>query len=78
MQDLAARTVAAGLSPLEAALDADLGEYAVWHDRERLVGNLHRALSELRGEPLGTGLGFAEIWRQMLAYNGDRPLRCLA
>ena len=43
----------AGVGPLELARDTDLGRFAELHDSERLVGNLHRAYSELRGEPLG-------------------------
>ena len=31
----------------------DLGRFGELHDPERLVGNLYRAYSELRGEPLG-------------------------
>ena len=33
--------------PLDAALQTDLGEFSDWHDRERIVGNLHRAYAEL-------------------------------
>jgi cyclase len=67
----------AGLSPLEAGLAADLGRFAAWHDPERIVGNLHRAYSELRGEPLGTPLD-PSAFADMVTYNGGRPLRCLA
>ena len=31
----------AGLTPLEAARDIDLGAYAAWGEPERLVANLH-------------------------------------
>ena len=68
----------AGVAPLDAARDTDLGPYAEWHDRERLVGNLHRAFSELDGRPHGAPLDLGLIWSEMLAYNGGRPLRCLA
>src|SRR5215211_885970 len=75
---LADEAAAAGVEPLEAARDADLGEFAGWHDPERLVGNLHRALAERRGlEPGGT-LDVAAAFADMVAYNGGRPLRCLA
>lgn len=40
---------AADLSPLEAAHQADLGEFASWPDAERLVLNLHRAYAEAAG-----------------------------
>ncbi len=38
-----------GLSPLEAARQADLGELAGWADGERLVLNLHRAYADAVG-----------------------------
>jgi cyclase len=77
VQGVAADADGAGLGPLDAAREADLGPFAGWHDPERLVGNLHRAASERRGEPLGTPLGL-EPFLEMVEYNGGRPLRCLA
>jgi len=78
IQATAAAARAAGLSPLDAAREADLGEYADLLDAERLVGNLHRAYAELDGaapgDPIDVGAAFAD----MVAYNGGRPLRCLA
>ena len=78
VQGRAEETFAEGLAPLEAAQDIDLGRFSHWHDRERLAGNLHRAHSELRGEPLGTALALGPIVDDMVAYNGGRPVRCLA
>ena len=43
----AAKGIDAGLSPLDLARETDLGEYAGWLDRERIVGNLHRAYADL-------------------------------
>ena len=43
----AEQTFAAGLSPLEAAKELDLGEFADLQESERLAGNLHRAYAEL-------------------------------
>lgn len=43
---IAAAGRAAGKSPLEAALGADLGEFAGWSDAERLVLNLHRVYAD--------------------------------
>lgn len=77
VQDLAGRAFAAGVSPLEAARQADLGRFGEWHETERLVANLHRAFSELRGEPLGAALPLAAIVPEMVELNGG-PLRCLA
>jgi cyclase len=67
-----------GVPPLELAQGLDFGEFADWHDRERIVPNLHRVYSELRGEPRGTPLDYRQMFAEMLAFNGGRPLRCLA
>lgn len=67
-----------GTPPLELADGLDLGRFAEWHDRERLVPNLHRVYSELRGEPLGAALDYRQMFSEMLIYNGNQPLRCLA
>jgi cyclase len=78
LKDTAARTLRAGLSPLEAARTTDLGRFGNWHESERIVANLHRAYSELRGEPLGTALPLTEgIFAEMVEFNGG-PLRCFA
>ena len=67
-----------GLAPLAAAQRTDLGRFGELLDRERLVGNLHRAYSELRGEPLGTVLALGEVVPDMITYNGGQMPRCLA
>jgi len=77
VQELARRGFDAGIPPLDLALGADLGRFAVLHDPERLVGNLYRAYSELRGEPLGCPID-PQAYADMITYNGGRPLRCLA
>ena len=82
----ARRGRAAGLSPLEAARDTDLGQYAELGDPERIVGNLHRAYADLdagldagaAGGGLGTRLSYPAILAEMVAYNGGRPLTCRA
>lgn len=78
----ARRGRAAGLSPLEAARDTDLGPYAELGDPERIVGNLHRAYADLDAEVAGGGLGsrlnYPAILAEMVVYNGGRPLTCLA
>jgi cyclase len=76
--DLARRSLAAGLSPLEAARAADLGEFAGWADAERIVGNLHRAQAELRGTPPGGPVDQGAALADMVAYNGGAPLTCRA
>jgi cyclase len=78
VQDVAARGVAAGVSPLQAALDTDLGEFSDLLDSERIVGNLYRAYSEERGEPWGTPLDASAALADMVTYNGGEPLTCHA
>ncbi|MFC9283295.1 MBL fold metallo-hydrolase [Streptomyces collinus] len=68
----------AGLTPLETARETDLGEYAGLLDAERIVGNLHRAYAELEDGPLGRSVDAAAALGDMVAYNGGRPLTCLA
>jgi cyclase len=74
VQDVARRGVEAGLGPLDAARETDLGEYAGWSETERIVGNLHRAYAEVQGGPVDVPAAF----RDMVAYNGGRPLTCRA
>ncbi|MCF6475336.1 MBL fold metallo-hydrolase [Nonomuraea sp. MG754425] len=78
VQEAARRGREAGLTPLEAARRTDLGEWAGLLDPERIVGNLHRAYAELDGRPLGTPIDVAAAIRDMIDYNGGRPLSCLA
>jgi cyclase len=66
----------AGLTPLEAAREVDLGEYADWLDHERIVGNLHRAYRDLDGS--GAEVDVIAALRDMIEYNGGRPLSCYA
>jgi cyclase len=74
VSELAASAKAAGETPLDAARQADLGEFASLLDSERIVGNLHRAYAELDGTEPNILAAFGD----MIAYNGGRPLRCLA
>jgi cyclase len=76
--DVAERAVAEEVPPLAAARDTDLGRFASWPDRERIVGNLHRACAELRGTPPGGPIDIATALTNMVAYNGGRPLSCRA
>ncbi len=78
VQDVARQGRAAGLRPLDAARQADLGAYADLLDPERIVGNLHRAYAELDGAPPGQPIDLAGAFADMMAFNGGRPLRCLA
>ena len=78
LQASAADAVAAGLTPLEAARELELGPFVELLDPERLAGNLHRAFAECRGAPPGAPIDLAAAFLDMLALNGNRPLRCVA
>jgi cyclase len=78
VQDVARSARDAGLTPLEAARSADLGEFAELLDAERLVGNLHRACAELDGAEPGAPIDILAAFTDMIAFNGGKPLRCLA
>ena len=78
VRDLAARGREAGVSPLQAARDTDLGRFAAWPDAERIVGNLHRAYAELDGASRGAPIDVPAAFTDMVAYNGGEPLTCLA
>ena len=76
--DLARRAISDGVSPLEAARETDLGEFAELSDSERIVGNLHRAMFELNGAEPGATMDIIAAIRDMVAYNDGQPLTCLA
>ena len=82
VQDLARRGADAGLTPLQAALDArasgELARFEGWHDPERLVGNLIRAYAELDGAAPGSPIDLTAGVAGMVEFNGGQPLRCLA
>jgi cyclase len=78
VQDVATKAKSAGLSPLEAAQETDLGEFAELCDSERIVGNLHRAMAELEGADLGAPIDVIAAFMEMVEFNGGKPLRCLA
>jgi cyclase len=69
--DIARAGRANGLGPLEAARQADLGDFATWPDGERLVLNLHRAYAELDGAEPDILVAFTDA----ISYHGG-PLRC--
>ncbi|MCX4777359.1 MBL fold metallo-hydrolase [Streptomyces sp. NBC_01264] len=76
--ELAREGRAKGLTPLEAARRADLGEFGAWRESERLVANLHRAYAELAGEPEGVPLDILAVLRDMTVMNGGTPILCHA
>lgn len=78
VRDVAVRAHEDGVPPLEAARETDLGPYADLHDRERIVGNLHRAMAELAGAARGAPVDVLAAFADMITFNGGAPLRCLA
>ena len=78
VQDVARRGQQAGLTPLQAARETDLGGYADLLDAERIVGNLHRAYLELDGAERGAPADIVAALTDMVAYNGGKPLTCHA
>ncbi len=73
VRDLARQTHAEGLSPLEAAGQADLGRFAGLREPERLVANLHSCYAEIEGTEVDMG----RLVRDTMELNGG-PIRCHA
>jgi cyclase len=71
----AEKGIAAGLSPLELARQTDLGGYAGWLDGERIVGNLHRAYTDLGA---AADVDVIAALTDMVQYNNGEPLSCSA
>jgi cyclase len=71
----AEKGIAAGLSPLELARQTELGGYAGWLDRERIVGNLHRAYADLGA---AADVDVSAALTDMVRYNNGQPLSCYA
>lgn len=76
--DVAEKSHAAGLTPLEAARQTDLGEFGELPESERLVANLWRAYAELDGHPEGEGLDPFVTFPDMAAMNGGEMMTCHA
>jgi len=70
--------VKSGLSPSAVAREVGAGPYGDWVDPERVVGNLHRACAELRGEPEGAPLDVVAIFGEMIDYLGGKLPACAA
>ncbi|MFB8179233.1 MBL fold metallo-hydrolase [Streptomyces sp. NPDC055966] len=63
-----------GLTPLETAREAGLGDFGRLLDAGRIVGNLHRAYAELDGGALGRPLELPPVFAEMAQYTRDtRP-----
>jgi hypothetical protein len=70
IQEVARQGWDAGRTPLEAAREIDLGEYADLLDTERIVGNLYRAYVELAGAERGVRIDSTAALKDMVAYTG--------
>jgi glyoxylase-like metal-dependent hydrolase (beta-lactamase superfamily II) len=77
VDELAREGHAAGSSPLEVARGKAPSRFDTWQESERLVGNLHRAYSELDGRPPEARLNLVPIFDEMITYHGG-PIRCYA
>jgi cyclase len=77
LQGLAREGMAAGVSPIEVARQATLGEFGRWLDVERLVANLHRAYADELGDAPSSGVDIIAAFGEMVDFHGG-PLRCLA
>ncbi|MEV6103560.1 MBL fold metallo-hydrolase [Streptomyces sp. NPDC051940] len=75
---LAEEAHASGLTPLQAARGAELGEFAELRESVRLVANLHRAYAEIEGRPAGTPLDLFTVFGDMAALNGGVMVPCHA
>jgi cyclase len=73
IQHLAADALAHGLTPLEAARETGLGEWAGLLDSERLVPNLFRAGAEARGCLPGEQLDEMAAFAEMIEFHGGLP-----
>ncbi len=73
--DTARTGIEAGLAPLDLARQTDLGRYDGWLDRERIVGNLHRAYADLGARD---GVDLVAALGDMVTFNDGKPLSCYA
>ncbi|MBV9012429.1 MAG: MBL fold metallo-hydrolase [Pseudonocardiales bacterium] len=71
IQHTARAGLAAGRTPLQAAHDCDLEEFAGWPDPHRIVLNLHRAYADATGATFDLMTAFADA----ITFNGG-PLAC--
>jgi cyclase len=78
VEQVAAESHAAGLTPLEAAQENAENPYSGWAETERFVGNLHRAYTEIQqGTEEWTRLTVPSVWPDMVAFHGG-PIECHA
>jgi cyclase len=73
LTELARAGLAAGLPPLRAAHEADLGEFAELLDGERLATNLHRAYDEFRGGTHDAPADVDQLFAELVELHGGTP-----
>ncbi|WP_131770005.1 MBL fold metallo-hydrolase [Candidatus Protofrankia californiensis] len=73
VRDLATESAAAGLTPLQAARQTDLGPFAELLDAERLVSNLHRARADAAGAGAFGPEDILSSFQEMTEYHGGLP-----
>ncbi|SNT39747.1 MBL fold metallo-hydrolase [Rhodococcoides kyotonense] len=78
IQFLAEEAVRGTLSPLAVVELHGLGQFGYLAESERVVANVHRGIVELNGAERGAHLDSAPIMREMVLFNGGRPLSCYA
>lgn len=71
VQQTARAGLAARRTPLQAAADCDLGQFAGWPDPQRIVLNLHRAYADAAGEAIDLTSAFTDA----VTFNGG-PFEC--
>lgn len=76
--EAAEKNHAAGRTPLQAAQETDLGEFAELPESVRLVANLHRAYAELDGLPEGAPVDPIPAFGDMAVMNGGQTVACHA
>lgn len=71
IRDEARKRFDRGIDPMEAGKEIahNLGPYSAWGEKERSIGNVYRAYSEFRNEPLGKPLPERqEIFAKMMEF----------
>ncbi len=63
--------------PAGGGAEASRQPLQTWAETERFVGNLHRAYSELSGNPRHPPLTVPSVWPDMVAFHGG-PIACHA
>jgi len=75
IRDEAYKRFKEGIDPYMAAKSMDLGVYANWNEKERIIGNVVRAYSEFKGDPIGSELpDLFNVLDRMMRYRKELEL----